>query len=116
MTTPPTPIPLTTRTGSRSAVHRLNQPMYVRKREPSRSNRANPVRHGSSGSPGHRTRLDRVVESEASPLLVILHYLLKNNTTFMSGIGQGQLPPEGGGLASSDGRTAPLSLEGGRGV
>lgn len=29
------------------------------------------------------------VESEASLLLVILHYLLKNNITFMGGIGAG---------------------------
>ena len=29
------------------------------------------------------------VESEASSLLVILHYLLKNNITFMCGIGAG---------------------------
>ena len=33
------------------------------------------------------------VESEASPLLVILHYLLKNNITFMGGIGAGKSAP-----------------------
>ena len=93
MTTPPTPIPLTTRTGSRSAVHRLNQPMCMRKREPSRSNRGRPFGHGSSASPVQRTRPDRVVESKASSLLVILHYLLKNNTTFMTGDGAGLVGP-----------------------
>ena len=30
---------------------------------------------------------------DASPLLVILHYLLKNNTAFMVGYGQVKLSP-----------------------
>ena len=33
------------------------------------------------------------VESQASSLLVILHYLLKNNTTFMTGDEAGQVAP-----------------------
>jgi hypothetical protein len=42
--------------------------------------------HQRKGEPGAKERvLDRVVESEASSLLVILHYLLKNNTPFMGG-------------------------------
>ena len=86
MTNPATPIFLTTRTGSRSAVHRLNQPMYVRKREPSRSNRHQPAGDGSSASPGQNGTPSVPVESQASSLLVILHYLLKNNTRFYVGL------------------------------
>jgi len=83
MTNPATPIFPTTRTGSRCAVHRLNQPMYVRKREPSRSNHRCPDIDGSSTSPGQNGTPSVPVESQASSLLVILHYLLKNNSTFM---------------------------------
>ena len=89
MTTPPTPIPLTTRTGSRWSAHRLNQPMCMSKAEPSRSNRGRPFGHGSSASPGLNGTPCVPVESQASSLLVILHYLLKNNTTFMEGNGAG---------------------------
>lgn len=80
-------------------MQRLNQSLYVRKREPSRSLEYVLARAQASGSPGQRTRLDRVVESQASPLLVILHYLLKNNSTFMAGIVQVETgaggPPDG---------------------
>ena len=34
-----------------------------------------------------------------SSLLVILHYLLKNNTTFMGGWEKGRMPPRGSVLA-----------------
>ena len=86
MTNPATPIFPTTRTGSRCAVHRLNQPMYVRKREPSRSNHRCPDIDGSSTSPGQNGTPSVPVESQASSLLVILHYLLKNNTRFYDGL------------------------------
>ena len=79
----PTSISLTTRHGSRSAVWWLNQPLRVRKVEPKRRR-------------GHRSMSSRIAELEAksgtplvpvelnaSPLLVILHYLLKNNTQFI---------------------------------
>ena len=86
MTTPPTLIPLTTRTGSRRPVTWLNQPRYQDKTEPSRSNDASALaRHRSSASPGQNGTPQVPVESQASSLLVILHYLLKNNTTFMTG-------------------------------
>ena len=90
MTTPPTPIPLTTRSGSRRPVPWLNQPRCKGKTEPSRSNRTSaPARSGSSASPGQNGTPSVPVESQASSLLVILHYLLKNNTTFMAGDGAG---------------------------
>ena len=85
MTNPATPIFPTTRSGSRRPVTWLNQPRYLDKTEPSRSNRGRPAGHGSSASPGQNGTPQVPVESQASPLLVILHYLLKNNTTFMTG-------------------------------
>ena len=91
MTKPATLILQTTRTGKRDPVHRLNQPVCWDKLEPSRRR---PVAYDRlrKGEPGaKRTRLDRVVESVASSLLVILHYLLKNNTTFMEWNGQGRV-------------------------
>jgi len=53
-----------------------------------------PLAHREN-SPGSAldASLDRVVESEASPLLVILHYLLKNNTKFMMCCGAGKSAP-----------------------
>jgi hypothetical protein len=89
VTTPPTLIPLTTRSGSRRPVTWLNQPRYQDKTEPSRSNHRCPVIDDSSASPGQNGTPSVPVESEASSLLVILHYLLKNNTTFMTGDGAG---------------------------
>ena len=93
MTTPPILILKTTRTGSRSAVQRLNQSLYVRKREPSRSLGHVLARAQASASPGQNGTPRVPVESQASSLLVILHYLLKNNTTFMAGDEAGQVVP-----------------------
>ena len=94
MTIHPTLILQTTRPGSRSAVQRWNPSLYVHKGEPGRrSARACTcarivLPRAKTGTPWFP------VESEASPLLVILHYLLKNNTTFMAGDGAGQdVPP-----------------------
>ena len=91
MTTPPTPILQTTRSGSRSAVRWLNQPGHVRKVEPNRRN----VRARTcvrKGEPDAKNGTPSVpVELDASPLLVILHYLLKNNTPFMGGCVQGRV-------------------------
>ena len=93
MTTPPTPILQTTRSGSRSAVRWLNQPGHVRKVEPNRRN----VRARTcvrKGEPDAKNGTPSVpVELDASPLLVILHYLLKNNTQFIGGNGAGQDVP-----------------------
>jgi len=87
MTNPATPIFLTTRTGSRRPVTWLNQPRYQDKTEPSRSNRTSAsARSGSSASPGQNGTPGVPVESKASSLLVILHYLLKNNTRFYDGL------------------------------
>ena len=89
----PTHILRTTRCGSRSAVCWLNQPAHVRKGEP---NRRRVAGHGRSrkGEPARNHGTPSVpVELDASPLLVILHYLLKNNTEFMMGYGQGKLSP-----------------------
>ncbi len=88
--TPSTPIFPTTRPGSRRPVPLLNQQRRKGKAEPSRSNRHRPFGDGSSASPGQKGTPLVPVESEASPLLVILHYLLKNNTTFMEGYGAGR--------------------------
>jgi hypothetical protein len=55
------------------------------------------MRKGEPGAKG--TRLDRVLELEASPLLVILHYLLKNNTQFIGGNGAGRITSRGTGEA-----------------
>jgi hypothetical protein len=90
---PPTPILQTTRIGSRRAGTRLNQPRAWRKVEPNRR-MVVAGHHQRKGEPGAKERvLDRVVESEASSLLVILHYLLKNNTPFMGGNGAGLYAP-----------------------
>ena len=83
----------TTRPGSRSSVPRWNPSGRQDKGEPGRRR-------------GPRTWSSRIVlpraktgtpwfpvESKASPLLVILHYLLKNNTQFIGGNGAGQVVP-----------------------
>ena len=46
------------------------------------------------------------VETKSSSLLVILHYLLKNNITFMGGIDAGQDAPPHGYLLTSVGEVA----------
>jgi hypothetical protein len=92
MTTPPTPILQTTRSGSRSAVLGLNQSQHVRKGEPKRrmvlagEDQRIVEPDAKTGSPGKPW-------TDASLLLVILHYLLKNNTPFMGWNGAGEVVP-----------------------
>lgn len=86
----PTPILQTTRSGSRSAVLGLNQSQHVRKGEPSRR-RWRPWRRRGKVSPVQKGPRSRGPWTDASSLLVILHYLLKNNTTFMVGYVQGRV-------------------------
>ncbi len=88
----PTHILRTTRSGSRSPVRWLNQPACQDKGEPKRRSacagaRARIVEPDAKSAVTTRAVLD------ASPLLVILHYLLKNNTEFMMGYGAGQVVP-----------------------
>jgi hypothetical protein len=59
------------------------------------------------------SRRDRTVWAPASSILVILHYLLKNNITFMWGIGQEKSPPEGASRNRVTG-TSLLTEGGGR--
>jgi hypothetical protein len=89
----PTPILQTTRCGSRSHVRWLNQPTYCGKGEPNRRKRPPlwPMRKGEPGA--KRGPLKPPVEWQASSLLVILHYLLKNNTPFMGGNVQVKMSP-----------------------
>jgi hypothetical protein len=91
MTKPATLILNTTRSGSRCSVHWLNQPVCCCKGEPNRRKRPPlwPMRKGEPGA--KRGPLQPPVEWQASSLLVILHYLLKNNTTFMEWNVQGRL-------------------------
>ena len=87
---PPTPILQTTRPGSRSAVLGLNQSQHVRKGEPNRRR----GRSGPSsriGEPGAKAPSPSTAVLDASPLLVILHYLLKNNTQFIGWDVQGRV-------------------------
>jgi hypothetical protein len=99
----PTHILRTTRSGSRSPVRWLNQPACQDKGEPKRRSacagaRARIVEPDAKSAVTNRAVLD------ASPLLVILHYLLKNNTQFIGGNGAGQdAPPEGYLLTSNRG-------------
>ena len=89
----PTSISLTTRAGSRSAVLGLNQSQHVRKVEPNRRSviTGDDVRKGEPGPEDGTSSVP--VELDASPLLVILHYLLKNNTQFIGGNVQVKLSP-----------------------
>ena len=94
MTIHPTLILQTTRPGKRWPVHRLNQPMYQGKLEPNRRKLRAGLCAARIGEPRAKTGTPWFpVESKASPLLVILHYLLKNNTPFMGGYGAGQVVP-----------------------
>ena len=89
----PTHILRTTRSGSRWHVRWLNQPAYCGKGEPNRRSRCSWT-SASIDEPDAKSGTPSVpVESDASSLLVILHYLLKNNTSFMGGIGQGRCAP-----------------------
>ncbi len=77
------PIFQTTRSGKRWPVHRWNPSVCQDKLEPNRRSRC-PVASMRKGEPGAKMGTPWFpVELLASPLLVILHYLLKNNSTFM---------------------------------
>ena len=84
---------------SRSAVQRLNQSLYVRKREPS----TKPAPWAAWASTAARGTPSVPVEAKPSSLLVILHYLLKNNIAFMGVIGAGQDAPPCGDLLTFSG-------------
>lgn len=86
----PTPILQTTRFGSRSHVRWLNQPTCCGKMEPSRR-RTRPGRVRGKVSPEQKGSRSRSPWTDASSLLVILHYLLKNNTQFIEGYVQGRV-------------------------
>ncbi len=79
MTSSPTLISLTTRVGSRRHVPRLNQPRYCGKGEPNRRKAGLEPRPPRIGEPGPKAPSSRAAVTDASLLLVILHYLLKNN-------------------------------------
>ena len=83
MTKPATLILHTTRAGSRSAVLWLNQPGHVRKVEPNRRRWGRLWPRRGKVSPDQKGPRSRGPWTDASSLLVILHYLLNNNTTFM---------------------------------
>lgn len=80
---------------SRSAVQRLNQSLYVRKREPETKPAAPLLWSAAWRSTAARGTPSVPVESKSSSLLVILHYLLKNNSTFMAVDLQVPTPPGG---------------------
>ena len=87
----PTHVPRTTRGGSRSAIARLNQSCDVRKGEPKRRKAGLEPRPPRIVEPGAKDRAISTRVTDASLLLVILHYLLKNNTKFMSCYEQGRV-------------------------
>lgn len=89
----PTPILQNTRSGSRSAVLGLNQSQHVRKGEPKRRKAGLEPRPPRIVEPGAKRPSPQEAELDASPLLVILLYLLKNNITFMDGILQVKMSP-----------------------
>jgi hypothetical protein len=74
----PTHILRTTRIGSRSPVPWLNQPRCQDKGEPKRRNVVDHD-HVRIVEPGAKTAIPGKPWTDASLLLVILHYLLKNN-------------------------------------
>ena len=89
----PTHVLRTTRTWSRRHVRWLNQPTYCGKGEPKRRKAGLEPRPPRIVEPGAKSADTRAAVTDASLLLVILHYLLKNNTTFMAGDGAGQVVP-----------------------
>ena len=86
MTNPATLILLTTRIGSRSAVTRLNQSWHVHKGEPKRRKAGLEPRPPRIVEPGAKSADTRAAVTDASLLLVILHYLLKNNRGFIDDV------------------------------
>ena len=89
----PTHILRTTRSGSRSPVHWLNQPVCQDKGEPRRRKAGVGLCPPRIAEPDAKSAVTSRAVLDASPLLVILHYLLKNNTAFMVGYGQVKLSP-----------------------
>ncbi len=91
---PHTSILLSTRSGKRWPVPRWNPSVHQGKLEPSRRRRS-PWGTLRIGEPGAKAPSPPSAVLVASPLLVILHYLLKNNTAFMMGMEQVPTPPGG---------------------
>jgi hypothetical protein len=90
VTNHPTSISLTTRTGSRRHVRWLNQPACSGKGEPGRRSACAGAR-ARIVTPRAKTPIPEAAVLDASPLLVILHYLLKNNTQFIGWNVQGRV-------------------------
>jgi hypothetical protein len=89
----PTHILRTTRSGSRSAVQRLNQSLHVRKGEPKRRSACAGAR-ARIVEPDAKNAETRAAVTDASLLLVILHYLLKNNRRIYEYVmGRSRCPP-----------------------
>ena len=86
----PTPILQTTRFGSRTEVPRMNHSWCSRKGEPSRR-RGHPWWPRGKVSPEQKGPRPRGPWTDASSFLVIVHYLLKNNTQFIGGYVQGRV-------------------------
>lgn len=89
---------------SRSAVRWMNHPPCVRKREPETKPAATLLWSAAWRSTAAKGTPRVPVEPKASSLLVILHYLLKNNIGFIYGIDAGiDAPPSGDLLTFSGG-------------
>ena len=101
MTAHPIHILRTTRSGSRSPVRWLNQPACQDKGEPKRRSACAGAR-ARIVEPDAKNAETRAAVTDASLLLVILHYLLKNNTQFIGGNGAGEDAPPGGYLLTSN--------------
>lgn len=89
----PTLILQTTRSGRRWPLPRLNQPWWWGEAEPKRRKAGLEPRPPRIVEPGAKNARNNLAELDASPLLVILLYLLKNNITFMGVIGQVKMSP-----------------------
>ena len=89
---------------SRSTVLRLNQSLRTCKMEPKTKPAPTIPRSAAWLSTAAKGTPLVPVETKSSSLLVILHYLLKNNITFMGGIDAGQDAPPQGYLLTSSGR------------
>ncbi len=83
-------------------MQRLNQSLYVRKGEPKRRKAGVGPCPPRIVEPGAKTVYPGKPWTDASLLLVILHYLLKNNTAFMGGMWQVIDSPPGGYLLTSN--------------
>ena len=86
----PTHVLRTTRGGSRRHVPWLNQPWCCGKGEPKRR-KVTACGDLRIVEPDTKSAVTMAAVMDASLLLVILHYLLKNNTKFMSRYEQGRV-------------------------